>query len=46
MFRWVTIVSLFPVYAGFSLDLLFDPEDGGDIFIRNAGPEHRTLYCQ
>jgi hypothetical protein len=25
------------LYASFLLDLLFDPEDGGDMFLRNVG---------
>jgi hypothetical protein len=31
------------VHAGFSLSLFFDPEDGGDIFLRNVGG-HSTDY--
>jgi hypothetical protein len=33
--------------ASFLRSRLFDPEDGGDIFLRNVGrhnPEHRTLH--
>jgi hypothetical protein len=35
------------LYAGFLLGLLFDPEDRGDMFIRNVGwlqPDYTVLY--
>jgi hypothetical protein len=34
-------ISLLCVYVGFLLDLFFDTEDGGDIFIRNVGLSNR-----
>jgi hypothetical protein len=37
------------VKAGFLLDLLFDPEDGGDMFLRNVGrlsTEYTALYSR
>jgi hypothetical protein len=43
---------LLPAFAGLLLGLLFDPENGGDIFLRNFGlsatqhynPEDRALH--
>jgi hypothetical protein len=33
------------LHVGFLLVLLYNPEDGGDMFLRNCGyvPEYRTL---
>jgi hypothetical protein len=31
------LLSLLPTFSGFLLDLLFDHEDGGDLFFRNIG---------
>jgi hypothetical protein len=42
-------VTLPPAFGGFLLDLIFDPEDGDDMFLRNFrttlryNPEDRTL---
>lgn len=33
----MTLLSLPPTLASFVLDLLFDPEDGGDTFLQNVG---------
>jgi hypothetical protein len=36
------------IQAGFLLGLLFDPEDGSDMFLRNVdriSPDYMTLYC-
>jgi hypothetical protein len=43
---WLIIISLSPASGAFSLGLLFHPEDGGDIVIRNAGPLGRAQYYQ
>jgi hypothetical protein len=35
------------LHAGFMLGVLFDPEDGGDIFLRNVGrlsTDYTALY--
>jgi hypothetical protein len=33
----IALLTCCLLYAGFSLDLFFDPQDGGDIFFRNVG---------
>jgi hypothetical protein len=33
----ITFTGLPPASAGFLLCLFFDPEDGGDMFLRNVG---------
>jgi hypothetical protein len=36
-FSAMTLLSLPSPWASFLLDLLFDPEDGGDMFLQNVG---------
>jgi hypothetical protein len=37
MKRATSIASCYLLYAGFFLGLFFDPEDEGDMLLRNAG---------
>jgi hypothetical protein len=42
----IAIWDLLPTcfHAGFLFGLFFDPEDRGDIFLRNVSSDYTTLY--
>jgi hypothetical protein len=37
--------SIFLLYTVFLIGLLFDPDDGDDVFLRKSVDFHRTKWC-